>query len=114
MGNKTSPLVLMQNSLRRLSSEPEDQIAYLKALGVYPLADELALEFDDSYMALRAATQVDAKVSMDVMSMLDTLDGLLAQMSGSEKSELWNAGALDSAEWNKVRQLAGEILARTE
>ena len=101
------PSGLLLESLKRLASPPEDQIAYLDSLGAGGLADELALEFDDSYQAVAPQINHNAQLLLD----LKNLDRHLKSMSGEHHASLWRYEALRTAEeWNATRGLASKIL----
>ncbi len=107
MQRQSSELLL--DSLKRLASPPETQIAYLDSLGTGGLADELALEFDDSYQAVVAQFTHDPQLLLD----LEDLNRHLGSMSGEQHASLWQYEALRTAkEWNTTRSLARKILAQ--
>lgn len=95
--------------VERLAASPEIQVSYLDALGVLPLVDEMALEFDDLYRPALAHL-VTGDVSAEVTSGLARIDDALSAMSSGAET-LWLAPALrDAAEWARVRGLARTVL----
>ena len=97
-------------SLRRLAAPANVQVLYLKDLGVYPSADELALEFHE--LALTSRRQIVAgEISIVEGAAVERLDRQLGNFSGRDYAFLWTADALGSAdEWRKVRASASECL----
>ena len=90
--------------LRRLASSPEEQKLYLENLKVAPLADELALEFEDALLIFRS------RLTASQIEFVEEIDNLLNQMSnGSE--DLWHVNALsNNPSWQAVRVKAKEAL----
>jgi hypothetical protein len=71
------------------------------------VADELALDFDDS---LKAATP-QASFTPAQRAALAALDDLLAQMSGQQHAEFWTDSALENhSTWQQIRDLARRAL----
>lgn len=97
-------------SLRRLAAPAHVQVHYLKDLGVYPSADELALEFHE--LALTSRRHVVAgDISMTEAAAVERLDRQLGSLGGEEHASLWTADALRSRdEWREVRASASECL----
>lgn len=93
-------------SVERLSAPAHEQQAYLERLGTAPSADELGLEFDDAYAAIRPT------LPERLADVAARLDRYLASLSDDENTELWTVAALASApEWQRVRELAKELLS---
>ncbi len=85
----------------RLSSAPDEQKAYLAALGDPGVADELALEFDDSYRPA-APRLVEDPTAGDLLERLAELDAALA-----DPGLPWSLVELDSnVRWARIRDLA--------
>jgi hypothetical protein len=97
-------------ALARLAHPPDQQINYLRELGVYPSADELGLEFHE--LALLAPNQLQAgELSAKQRDAILALDSTLQTMSGPANAKLWTVDALTSSpEWDEVRRLAKESL----
>jgi len=96
-------------TLGRLAAPAEEQIDYLIQLGTYPLADELALEFN--YGAIMAPQLVEAGALNESQArILHDLDRMLKEMSGIENAPLWQADSLRVPIWDEVRILAREAL----
>ncbi len=94
---------LLMEALDHLALPAEKQIEYLVSLGTAPLADELALEFDDHW---RAAT-----VAAPAWACLAELDRHLDAMSGSAHAALWTLDALRTGGgWEAVRRPAQRAL----
>jgi hypothetical protein len=93
--------------LERLAAAPESQAAYLRRLGSYPSLDELALEFDDAFVAARHG--LDESTSWAVG--LGRIDAKLTSMSRQRHADLWVAGTLTGEEWDEVRALACKAVA---
>lgn len=87
-----------------LASSASLQIEHLRGIGEVPNCDDLALDFDKAYAAVRGT------LKMDVEAQLERLEAALADMRGKENAELWHTDALHGPEWSHVRGLAGEAL----
>lgn len=108
----------LREQLIQLSSPAEVQEETLRRLGVWPSADELALEFNDLLMLLPVAVQ-NGEVATDEEIAIESVRDQLDVMSGLENESLWDAGQLKIAkEWEMVRLKAAQVLkalsARTE
>lgn len=92
-------LVTAQSVVERLGLPAQNQLNYLKKLGVDGSADELGLEFDDVWLALRPL--LDASKDEELLSALTALDEALSVDS------LWDPRSLERSEtWQEVRRLA--------
>jgi len=70
-------------------------------------ADELALDFDDGLSMSRKE-----QMSSEQRAAIDTLDQLLARMSGEQNAPLWTEEALRSGPvWEEVRSAAKAVAA---
>jgi hypothetical protein len=99
----------LRAALVNLAKPASEQIAYLKALGTYPSADELGLEFDDVAGAVLGDEQI---LSEEQRESVRAVDELLETMSGPQHAELWTGeGLLGSDEWQRVRDAAAVALA---
>jgi hypothetical protein len=101
----------MRRTLENLAADATEQRRYLKGLGVSPLADELALEFDDIASRLDLAIQ-EHLVSPETASAVHSLNRTLRAMSGDANARLWSIDGLQSAEWDIVRRQARAALER--
>jgi hypothetical protein len=73
------------------------------------VADELALDFDNWWRA--SESNFGNAWSLEQRRAVLALDQLLAEMSGSDKPELWlEKGCLNHPKWSEVRKLAREVL----
>lgn len=95
----------LRRVLRLLGSSPEEQEKYINSLGDrFKAYDELALEFEDLFIAIESPTIG-----------LQELDDLLDKMSGSKKESLWtHEGLVSSPEWAEVRRRANDCLLELE
>lgn len=104
----------LREELARLSSPAEVQESFLKDMGVWPSADELALELDDTISILPEALR-RGDISAEEASAAAEVGELLKAMSGPEKAALWDVGHLKIAdEWERVRQKAAWALSKLE
>ena len=99
----------LKETVDRLALEAPDQIAYLQALGTYPITDELALEFHEAF--LLADQLVEAgRLPRSVYRRAAEIDGLLNGLSDGTKKN-WLPEALDAdPRWRKVRAIARDVL----
>jgi hypothetical protein len=105
-------LLDLRDVLRRLAAPAPDQIAYLRSIGVAPIADELALELDDAVRALPTLV-AEGCLTAEQARRISTLDRKLESMSGGDNARLWTENALrQSVEWEQVRLLAATALAQ--
>ena len=92
--------------LQRLASPPQAQIAYLRHLGVAPLADELALEFHDLYLLVPQLT-AQRVLTRQQSEALDAVSRQLDAMSACQDTSLWLEDALRRhPDWVEMRRLA--------
>ena len=96
--------------LRRLAAPAGLQTQYLRTLGVYPSADELALELHE--LALVSPSKAAAgELTIAEQAAVARLDRQIESFSGSQNQSLWVAAALATAdEWKQVRTMASECL----
>jgi hypothetical protein len=94
----------LQNVLANLAAPAAEQIAYLERLGVLPLIDELALEFDD-IVGLVPQLVEEGHLTADQATAISAIDHMLSEMS--DRHDLWTTDALlDHPAWQEVRRLA--------
>ena len=99
----------LRTTVEHLAAPPEAQRQYLSQLGTPDSADELALEFDDSYVPVRS------QLPERVIAHLDALNRLLQQFSGPDHSDKWSAAALsEESAWAEVRLSAQRVLDDVE
>jgi hypothetical protein len=100
----------MRRTLSNLAADAIEQARYLtKELGVGPLADERALEFDNISSRVWQAVEEDL-VSAETASAIRALNGVLQAMSGEANERLWSIAGLQSPEWDAVRRHARAAL----
>ncbi len=93
-------------SVAILAAPAEAQIAWLASIGAGPLADELGLEFDDSYRllpeleSLHVVSAVANQLSTEVSTALD----------GIPRSEWTESAIATEPAWERVRRSAGLAL----
>jgi hypothetical protein len=93
-------------AVARLALPAQDQLAYLAAIGVSDLADELALDLDDGVQRLAGLGLTPPEIDL-----IGALDKLLDLMSDSGDDDLWRASGLRTDErWARVRELARDFL----
>jgi hypothetical protein len=98
-------------SLSRLAVPAMEQINYLKSIALDDCADELALEFDDSFH-LAGVLREHGLLTPFQEKAIRLVDDQLMRMSGPAKMALWNFDSLvNSSEWEKVRNLAAVALS---
>jgi hypothetical protein len=96
--------------IRRLAAASDAQVEYLHNLGVYPCADELALELHELALLSREKVR-SGEISFAEKAAVEQLDRELRTLSGPENASLWTADALESAvQWRKVRMMASDCL----
>ena len=89
--------------LHRLCSSADDQLRYLRGLGVGDSIDELGLEYDDVWMVFVGLLD---EAEGELQTRLQDLDRAL-----SSDDLIWEAGALrDSLAWRRIRDLARHAL----
>jgi hypothetical protein len=101
----------MRRTLENLAADAAAQRRYIESLGLSPLIDELALEFDDICSRLSLALE-ERIVDNETMAALTRVTDQLGTMSGEKNAELWRVDALDRPEWEAVRALARTALDR--
>lgn len=101
---------LLREAARRLGESPESQVSYLKRIGVYPAADELALEFHDGALNAKRLLR-SQEISEEAYELVERIDLMLVSFSGTEHADKWQAGALqDENEWSAIRPIARELV----
>lgn len=112
MKNLRSQIILC---LERLSASADEQESYLNSLGVLPLVDELALEFDD--VVKENLSEDGGFLSSEEVDAIKDVDRLLAEMSKEGKESLWTLDLLKTDQhWNEIRlaaQKAREVMMKS-
>ena len=112
MMTKEVLLALVQESLQWLAQPYGQQIDHLKKMGVWPSADELALELDDVAPLLPEAV-IRGEISSEIALAVRRVSDELSEMSGQQDAHLWTPDALaNSYQWETVRLLASEALCK--
>lgn len=91
-------------AVAHLAWSPEEQLSYLTNLGVAPLLDELALEFDDIYRPIVA----DLIPRSHDVALVDALRAVDAALSSDALR--WNFENIDDPGWQAVRSTARLVL----
>ena len=99
---------LLIKSIELLASTSDGQRRYLKQIGTFPSADELALEFDDAYRPF--ISQAEADFQNLIMIGLSKIDSLLNLYSDMKDKTIWSEEALDNIYWTEVRDTAISVL----
>ncbi len=111
---------VLRRTVVNLASPAEDQVEYLdrsfaSLTGGGSAAgygnDELALEFDDSYIAVGHMCEY-GEISQREIEVLRPLDALLDRWSGQSNADFWRREALfTDPRWAEVRDCAAQALA---
>jgi hypothetical protein len=100
----------LKGAVSRLAAPATDQVRYLREIGTFPSADELALEFDDLIFS-RWRLRTECMISDEAASLVEILNTKLDSFSGKAHEEEWDASALESSRnWAEVRQIAKQLL----
>lgn len=111
---------MLREAVANLAAPAEAQVSYLdssfsgltggKSAEVYG-NDEIALEFDDSFMAL-GDMLYHGEVIQEEVDALRTLEKMLSRWSGSAHRDFWARRALfEDPRWQAIRLRASEVLA---
>lgn len=92
--------------VRRLASEPDEQIAYLTRLGVAPSLDELALEFEDVYSPLQPLIEA----APEGTTLAESLRALNSALSVEALG--WAFDNIRDPAWSQVRTASTLVLRR--
>lgn len=110
MNNRTL-LVRLVHAVEHLAWPADRQRAYLVDLGVAPLLDELALEFDDALKPIQNS-YAELDISDRAQSALNSIDLLLTELTEltqqtGDRNSVWISDALDNdRRWLDIRRLA--------
>lgn len=102
----------LRQAIEHLAMPATLQRTYLAELGVMPLVDELALEFDDAFRPVKGFPD-KLQFADSVYDILVRIDQLLDEMSTrkSESGAPWRWEDLDQADsWANLRTLATRVL----
>ncbi|MFF3430509.1 hypothetical protein [Streptomyces sp. NPDC002602] len=84
------------------------QVAWLEKYDVPP--DEIVLGFDDGFRLAERLAQ-EGRLGATALSDLRMIDEIFSEMAKDEGTDRWTRQALSTdAEWDRVRQLAREVL----
>lgn len=111
---------MLREAVANLAAPAEAQVSYLgssfsgltggKSAEVYG-NDELALEFDDRFMAL-GDMLYHGEVIQEEVDAPRTLEKMLSRWSGSAHRDFWARRALfEDPRWQAIRPRASEVLA---
>lgn len=111
---------MLREAVVHLAASAEAQVSYLDSIfpgltggkTAEPYGnDELAMEFDDSFMAVGHMLAC-GEIDQDVIDALRTLDDMLSRWSGSAHRDFWARKALfEDPRWQAIRLRAFEALA---
>lgn len=102
----------LRDAVALLASPAEAQQEWLRSIGTFPLADELAIEFDD-WARLLPQFERDGLVDEASVRAVKELDAALDALQSrlGEGPDAWDAGKLTSSGvWETVRRAAGHAL----
>ena len=107
LGRAPGTFYNLRDEVARLAAPPAVAEAYLRQVGTWDCLDELALEFNGSFVALRRMKLLSERQE----ATLAKIDEALTSMSGPERAELWyGTEGLERPEWEEIRKLAAEAL----
>lgn len=110
MNPAAEELKVLVSAVRMLAASAEEQSSYLREIGVGELADELALELNDSLWTLPILIQ-QGVLTEEQAKDVRILDQDLDAMSGLQHKTLWRIEKLATApEWQRIRDKARSIL----
>ncbi|MGH2851490.1 MAG: hypothetical protein ACRDLP_12825 [Solirubrobacteraceae bacterium] len=92
----------LRATVARLAAPRSEQEAYLRVLGTFRSADELALEFADELVRVVLADSGYRRPRPP----LGAVDDALSAFSGAASERFWQCDALDEPQWEHVRALA--------
>ena len=102
--NGRQTVVDLEQTLTRLADSAADLVAHLAGLGVLPSVDELALEFDDSFVLVPQLVR-QGRLTPEQADTLASVSAQLSRMSATPS--LWTEAALHGhPDWDEVRRLA--------
>ena len=106
----------LMRAVEHLAWPADRQRAYLADLGVAPLLDELALEFDDAYKPIQADFR-SLGIDDSTRQTIDSIDQILVELTQESNMEgwAWDWAALhNDKRWLDIRRLAHAALAGLE
>ena len=110
-GPSPRSLANLVRSVAILALPAGDQTAWVEALGVGPVVDELALELGDGALLAEPSFVEAGWLGSDVLPPLRALDALLGDISGPDNAGLWDVSSLESSQrWAEARERAKEVL----
>ncbi|HEX5114202.1 MAG TPA: hypothetical protein VFW65_03285 [Pseudonocardiaceae bacterium] len=103
-------VVKLMRAVAMLAMPAPIQADYLNRIGTPDVADELALELDDT-LQLADKLRDHGYLTDTEYTMLHALNRKLDSMSGHNHEPLWRTSALaEQSEWQQVRAMAQEFL----
>lgn len=100
---------LVVSAVKILGKDASEQKRYLMSMGIDDCIDELALEFDESYMLLLSSEKDFSKLSEEQVKILREINCKLEEISSVEN--LWTFQALHlNLDWKEIRQLANRFI----
>ncbi len=102
----------MERALALLAMSGAKQAQYLIELGTYPLLDELALEYSDTYLVFKDRVEFGRikGISSNVITGLEEIDLSLNELSDQKDSFSWYEECLADPRWESIRWKAAIIL----
>lgn len=93
----------LRDALAVLKANADQQIEYLKQMGLGPNVDELALEFDD--VAGTAISLLEkGQLTQEAFDAIQRVNQLLDNMSASSDRQMWTyKGLRNGPKWQEVR-----------
>ena len=107
MNDKSKLLIKV---IKLLASNSNVQRDYLRKIGTFPSADELALEFDDAYRPFIG--QIDSDFPSSILIGLNQINSLFDLYSDMKDKTIWSEASLDTNLWLEVRDIANSILKK--
>ncbi len=97
----------LRDAVDHLALSAEDQVQWLKEIGTYPSADELALELD-AWLPLADQLAAAEMLSPALVEQISVMDRILDEISGIEEN--WTPEALETdVRWAEVRRIARAV-----
>jgi len=103
-------LRLLIDSLFNLASSPDDQLLFLKRVGIPGCIDDLALEFSDRVVVAKQKYE-EGEINERQYNLMIEIDKKLDAISGKENAYFWEEDGLrNSKEWEEIRKLSKDCL----
>lgn len=91
----------LRRSLEQLALPSDQQRVLIQSLGLYPLVDELALEFDDEWRVFEARYSQDP-TRLTLYQTLHALSSIFDAMTPGD----WHVDGLEGYAWQSARRMA--------